>query len=160
MPIITDNVIYTLMERIEDIMETVMPMTTDISKIGEATIQQISSVNGKKKEKSKVAGCVVKFGSIHPGDYVKIVRGRGTGEGESVLFESSNGIGSLRHFKDAVSKVQTGQECGIVVNGFDTFMKEDVIECYESIDKRKELARKTAKRTASTTADGSALYAR
>ena len=40
-------------------------------------------------------------------------------------------IGSLRRFKDDVSEVKTGFECGIGIEGYNDVKEGDVIEAYE-----------------------------
>ena len=47
-----------------------------------------------------------------------------------VIFES--GIGSLRRFKDDVSEVQQGYECGITMERFNDYKIGDVIEAFIS----------------------------
>jgi translation initiation factor IF-2 len=41
-------------------------------------------------------------------------------------------IGSLRRFKDDVKEVESGLECGIVLENFADIKEEDVIEVYET----------------------------
>jgi translation initiation factor IF-2 len=40
-------------------------------------------------------------------------------------------IGGLRRFKDDVSHVEHGMECGIQLEGYNDVKPSDVIECYE-----------------------------
>ena len=37
---------------------------------------------------------------------------------------------SLRHFKDKVSEVKKGSECGVQLSDFDAFTEGDTIESY------------------------------
>jgi translation initiation factor IF-2 len=43
-------------------------------------------------------------------------------------------VGSLRRFKDDVSEVQGGYECGVQIAGFNDLKVGDVIEAYEVIE--------------------------
>jgi translation initiation factor IF-2 len=48
-------------------------------------------------------------------------------------------VGSLRRFKDDVSEVQNGYECGVMVAGFNDLKAGDVIEAYEVIEEAAKL---------------------
>jgi translation initiation factor IF-2 len=41
-------------------------------------------------------------------------------------------IGSLRRFQDDVREVESGYECGVVVEGFPDVKEGDVLEAYET----------------------------
>ncbi len=69
-----------------------------------------------------VAGCYVVEGEIHRQDKVRIVR-----EG-TVVFEGE--ISSLRRFKDDVTAVKQGYECGIGIGGYQDIKVGDTIEGY------------------------------
>ena len=43
-------------------------------------------------------------------------------------------VGTLRRFKDDVSSVQQGYECGLSIQGFNDLNPGDVIESYEIIE--------------------------
>ncbi len=69
-----------------------------------------------------IAGCYVEEGEIHREDNVRIVR-----EG-TVIFEGK--ISSLRRFKDDVTSVRFGYECGIGIQGYQDIKIGDMIEGY------------------------------
>lgn len=69
-----------------------------------------------------VAGCYVEEGEIHRDDSVRVVR-----EG-TVIYEGT--ISSLRRFKDDVSSVRFGYECGIGIQGYQDIKVGDTIEGY------------------------------
>ena len=48
--------------------------------------------------------------------------------GEQVLQESI--ITSLRHFRDEVNEVNTGVECGIILQGFNDYEVGDILEAH------------------------------
>ena len=48
-------------------------------------------------------------------------------------------VGSLRRFKDDVSEVQNGFECGVMVAGWNELKQGDVIEAYEVIEEAAKL---------------------
>lgn len=69
-----------------------------------------------------IAGCYVVEGEIHREDNVRVVRD-GT-----VIFEGE--ISSLRRFKDDVTTVKFGYECGIGIQGYQDVKVGDTIEGY------------------------------
>jgi translation initiation factor IF-2 len=69
-----------------------------------------------------VAGCYVTYGKVTRNSLIRILRdGVITYEGK---------IASLKRFKDDVSEVQQGYECGIGIEGFDDIKPGDNIEAY------------------------------
>lgn len=69
-----------------------------------------------------IAGCYVIEGEIHRDDKVRVVRD-GT-----VVYEGT--INSLRRFKDDVTSVRFGYECGIGIDGYQDIKVGDTIEGY------------------------------
>jgi translation initiation factor IF-2 len=78
-----------------------------------------------------VAGCMVVDGKITRKSLLRIVR-------DSVQIYEGR-VGSLRRFKDDVSEVQNGYECGVMVAGFNDLKAGDVIEAYEVIEEAAKL---------------------
>ncbi len=78
-----------------------------------------------------IAGCMVTEGEIHSTDNVRIVR-------NGVVVHDGT-IASMRHYRDDVSEVRAGTDCGITVEGYQDIKVGDIIEGYR-IDKvaRKE----------------------
>ena len=78
-----------------------------------------------------VAGCMVTEGKINRKAHLRIIR-------DAVqVYEGK--IGSLRRFKDDVSEVQHGFECGVMVAGWNEVKTGDVIEAYEVIEEAAQL---------------------
>ena len=73
-----------------------------------------------------IAGCMVTEGKVTRKALLRIVR-------DSVQIYEGR-VGSLRRFKDDVSEVQSGYECGVQVAGFNDLKVGDVIESYEVIE--------------------------
>ena len=95
----------------------------------------------KRAQVSVVAGLSVQSGSLRNGS----IEGDNTGfyfyrvirNGEVVLDESKGEV-DLKRFKDSVKEVESGNECGLSLDGFHDFQEGDEIECY-----RVELQAKT-----------------
>jgi translation initiation factor IF-2 len=87
--------------------------------LGEAEVRQMFRV----PRLGVVAGCYVTSGTIPRNGRVRLVR-----DGV-VVYEGR--IGSLRRFKDDVSEVREGFECGIGLENFQDVKEGDVIEAFE-----------------------------
>jgi len=72
-----------------------------------------------------VAGCLVTEGHVKRSNPVRVLRDN------VVIFEGE--LDSLRRFKDDVSEVRSGTECGIGVRNYSDIKAGDQIECYERI---------------------------
>jgi translation initiation factor IF-2 len=78
-----------------------------------------------------VAGCMVTDGKITRKAHLRIIR-------DAVqVYEGK--VGSLRRFKDDVSEVQQGYECGVMIAGWNELKQNDVIEAYEVIEEAAQL---------------------
>ncbi|HEX2688394.1 MAG TPA: translation initiation factor IF-2 [Kofleriaceae bacterium] len=78
-----------------------------------------------------VAGCMVTEGKITRKAHLRIIR-------DAVqVYEGK--VGSLRRFKDDVSEVQQGYECGVMIAGWNEVKQNDVIEAYEVIEEAAQL---------------------
>ena len=84
----------------------------------------------KDKQSTVVAGLIVQSGKLHysgsggsSGQYVyRVVRDRNT-----VAEELASQM--LKRFKDTVHEVDHGNECGLVLGGFNDYREGDEIEC-------------------------------
>jgi translation initiation factor IF-2 len=78
-----------------------------------------------------VAGCMVTEGKVNRKAHLRVIR-------DAVqVYEGK--VGSLRRFKDDVSEVQQGYECGVMVAGWNELKQGDVIEAYEVIEEAAQL---------------------
>ena len=73
-----------------------------------------------------IAGCMVTDGKINRKAHLRVIR-------DAVqVYEGK--VGCLRRFKDDVSEVQNGYECGVMVEGWNELKAGDIIEAYEVIE--------------------------
>ncbi len=117
------NIIYELIEYIENMVKGMQKAEYIEQVIGSAEIKEIFKI----KDVGKVAGCLVTNGYIRKSDNVRLFR-------EGLLVWDGR-ILSLKRFTEDVSEVQEGFECGISFVNFDNFKKGDVIECYTRKEK-------------------------
>lgn len=112
------DVIYKLLERLEERVESAKEIVKVKTKIGEAVVRQVFAI----KNVGVVAGCYVK-------------EGRFTRDGSVVIYRRNKEIGSgliksLQRDRKVVKEVHTGFECGFLVEGFEDFAIDDRIDCF------------------------------
>jgi translation initiation factor IF-2 len=118
------DVIYNLVDDVEKALKGMLePHYVDVIE-ARAEVRAVFP-SGKK---GKVAGVMVAEGKISRGASVRVRRG------DKVLHESV--IESLRRFKDDVTEVAAGYECGVGISDFDAFEVGDTLEFF-----RKEKAK-------------------
>jgi len=114
------NIIYELTDYIEGLVKNMQTVEYKETVIGTAEIREVYKISGV----GKVAGCYVTQGFIRRSDNVRIYR-------EGVLVWSGKLL-ALKRFKDDVSEVQEGFECGMSFVNYENFKQGDIVECYRS----------------------------
>jgi translation initiation factor IF-2 len=117
--IIQHEIIYELLDQVEEEMAALLEPELRESKSGAAEVRQVFSL-GKGRA---VAGCMVTEGTLARSGKACVVR-----KGE-VVHEGK--ISTLKRFKDDVKEVRAGYECGLKVEGYDAYEEGDTIECFE-----------------------------
>ena len=69
-----------------------------------------------------VAGCFVQDGFLKRGSEIRLLR-------DNIVIHTGK-VGSLRRFKDDVSEVRSGMECGVTIENFGDVKPGDVIEAF------------------------------
>jgi len=115
----TYEIIYQVLEDIENAMVGMLAPEYEEVVTGEASVREIFSV----PRVGKVAGCYVTNGVITRGSKVRFLR-----EG-TIIWKGE--VSSLKRFKEDAREVQTGFECGIGLSDFQDLKQGDVIETFE-----------------------------
>jgi translation initiation factor IF-2 len=115
----TYEIIYQVLEDIENAMLGLLAPEFEEVVTGEAEVREIFSV----PRIGRIAGCYVLSGTITRGSKVRFLR-----EG-TIIWKGA--INSLRRFKDDVREVQAGFECGIGLSDFQDLKQGDIIETFE-----------------------------
>ena len=113
----TYDIIYKLIEDVEKTLTGMLEPTYADVIDGHAEVRAMFKVRS-----GKIAGCYIIDGKASRSSLARVLRH------EEVLHESK--LSSLKHFKDDVSELAAGNECGIGVEGFSDFEIGDVIELY------------------------------
>jgi len=124
----TYSVIYEALNDIKTAMEGLLEPTLKERVLGRAEVRQVFMI----PKVGAVAGCYVTDGTIVRSNAgIRVVR-----DGV-VVYEGK--LGSLRRFKDDVKEVQSGYECGIIIDGYNAYAEGDILECYEMQQVAREL---------------------
>ncbi|KAJ4975757.1 hypothetical protein NE237_000863 [Protea cynaroides] len=125
------RVIYELIDDMRNAMEGLLEPVEEQVPIGAAEVRAtFSSGSGR------VAGCMVAEGKIVKGCGVRILR-----NGKIVHVGI---IDSLRRVKEMVKEVNAGLECGIGVEDFTDFEVGDLLEAFNSVQKKRTLEEASA----------------
>lgn len=119
--------VYTIVYQIVEDLKLALSGLLEPEKIEVITAHLIVRQVFKGSRIGTIAGCYVQDGKIQRTDLVRVKRGK------EIVFTGK--LGSLKRFKDDVSAVGQGLECGVRIEGFDDSRAEDVIESYR-IDER------------------------
>jgi translation initiation factor IF-2 len=116
----TYRVIYQLTEDIQQALVGMLSPEQVEETVGEAEVRALF----RASRVGTIAGCYVTSGVARRNAQVRVVR-----EG-TVIYETQ--VASLKRFKDDVREVQTGFECGILLENFNDLKEGDVLEFYET----------------------------
>ncbi len=116
--LLLNNVIYKIIEEIEDAMNGMRDKKYRENIIGYAKVIEVFKISGV----GKVLGAEVTEGKITKNSQLRLIR-----DG-IVIYDGE--IGQLKRHKDEVKEVVAGQDCGISFKNFDDVKKGDEIESY------------------------------
>lgn len=112
------DIIYKLLEALEESAQEAKEIKLIRKKIGEASVLKVFDI----KNLGVIAGAQVKDGRFSKDGTVTVWRGRQKiGEGK---------IKSLQRDKKSVKEVHTGFECAFLIEGLNDFQVDDRVECY------------------------------
>ncbi len=113
------SVIYDLVDDVKKAASGLLSAEIKENFIGYATIKDVFKVSNV----GKVAGCLVTEGVARRSAGVRLLR-------DNVVIHEGT-LKTLKRFKDEVSDVQSGQECGMAFENYDDIRAGDVIEIFE-----------------------------
>ncbi|MBT8492200.1 MAG: translation initiation factor IF-2, partial [Deltaproteobacteria bacterium] len=116
------DVIYDAIDDVRAAMAGLLAPIRREQEVGQAEVRDTFVV----PRRGTVAGCMVKSGRIERKSLLRVIR-------DAVqIYEGK--VSSLRRFKDDVSEVKDGFECGIMIDGFNDLEIGDIIEAYEVVE--------------------------
>ncbi|MDR2591942.1 MAG: translation initiation factor IF-2 [Chitinispirillales bacterium] len=125
----TYRIIYEAVDAVHNAMEGMLKPEIRENILAEAVVRKLFKVS----KIGTIAGCIVESGTLNRNSKARVIRN------DVELVESK--ISSLKRLQDDVREVQTGYECGIMLDRFSDFQEGDRIVTFEEV----EIARKLTK---------------
>ncbi|MDZ8028668.1 MAG: translation initiation factor IF-2 [Nostoc sp. DedQUE01] len=120
------NVIYKLLEDIQDALEGLLEPELVEEPLGQTEVRAVFPVG-----RGAVAGCYVQSGKLIRNCKVRVRRGT------KVIYEGV--LDSLKRMKEDAREVNAGYECGVGIDKFNDWVEGDIIEAYQMVTKRRTL---------------------
>ena len=112
------TIIYNLIDEIKQAMTGLLaPVFREVYQ-GKAEVRDTFRIS----KVGLVAGCLVQDGHLTRGSAIRLLR-------DNVVVHTGK-VGSLRRFKDDVSEVRSGMECGVTIENFSDVKPRDIIEAF------------------------------
>jgi translation initiation factor IF-2 len=118
------SVIYAAIEDVEAALRGMLKPEYEEVQLGTAEIREVF----RSSKVGNIAGCLVRSGTIVRNSKARLVR-------DGVVVADNLTIGSLRRFKDDVTEVREGFECGISLGNYNDVNVDDVVETFELREK-------------------------
>lgn len=121
------NIIYDVINQVKKAISGALAPQIQEKVIGLAQVREVF----RSSKLGTIAGCMVTEGFIKRNLPIRVLRDN------IVVFEGA--LDSLRRFKDDVSEVRAGMECGIAVKNYNDVKVGDQIEVFERIEIKREI---------------------
>ena len=118
------SVIYQAIEEIEAALRGMLKPEFEEAQLGTAEVREVF----KSSKFGTIAGCLVRSGEIKRNTKARLIR-------DGAVVANDLTISGLRRFKDDVTEVREGFECGINLGTYQDVKVDDVIETYEMREK-------------------------
>ncbi|MEQ8926489.1 MAG: translation initiation factor IF-2 [Fulvivirga sp.] len=121
------SVIYDAINDVKDAMEGMLDPEVEEVIVGNVEVREIFKIT----KIGTVAGCMVTDGYIKKANPIRLIR-------DGIVIYSGE-MGQLKRFKDDVTEVKNGYECGLSIKGFNDIKVGDVVESYEERETKRTL---------------------
>lgn len=121
------NIIYDVINQVKKAMSGALAPEIHEKIVGLAEVREVF----RSSKTGSIAGCMVLEGYVKRNLPIRVLRDN------VVIFEGS--LESLRRFKEDVSEVRAGMECGIAVKNYNDVRPKDQIEVFERIEIKREI---------------------
>jgi translation initiation factor IF-2 len=118
------TVIYQAIDDVEAALKGMLKPEFEEVALGTAEVREVF----RSSKFGNIAGCIVRSGEIRRNAKARLLR-------NGVVINDNLTIDSLRRFKDDVTEVREGFECGIGLGSWNNIEVEDTIETYEIREK-------------------------
>ncbi|WP_242927980.1 translation initiation factor IF-2 [Pontibacter vulgaris] len=121
------SIIYDAINEVKDAMEGMLAPTLKEEITGNAEVRDVFKVS----KVGTIAGCMITDGTISRNSKIRLVR-------DGIVVHNGE-ILALKRFKDDVSEVRQGYECGISIKNYNEIQLGDIIEAYEEKEVKRSL---------------------
>lgn len=121
------SVIYNAINDVKDAMEGMLAPTVEEVITGNIEVREVFKIS----KVGMVAGCYVTDGVVKRSNQIRMIR-------DGIVVHTGE-ISQLKRFKDDVSEVKAGYECGISIKNFKDIKIGDVIEGFEEKEVKRTL---------------------
>jgi translation initiation factor IF-2 len=121
------SIIYDAINEVKAAMEGMLAPETQEVIVGNAEVREVFKIT----KVGTVAGCMVTDGYLKRSNPIRLIR-------DGIVVYSGE-MGALKRFKDDVSEVKSGYDCGISIKNFNDINVGDVIEAYEQREVKRTL---------------------
>jgi len=112
------NIIYKLIEDIENSLKGLLDPIEQEKIVGRAEIRQVFHI----KSAGSIAGCFMRVGEARRRSRVRVIR-----DGHLLY---SGRVSSLKHLQENVREVKTGFEFGVAIGGWSDYQPGDILEFF------------------------------
>ena len=122
------DVIYELIDDVKRAAEGLLDPELKLEVLGQAEVRAVFRIT----KVGMVAGCYVTSGSIRRNAQIRVTR-------DDIVIEKDRRLNQLKRFKEDAKEVASGNECGMLIDGYDDIKEGDVLECYLTQEVRRTL---------------------
>jgi len=121
------SIIYELIDDVKNLLSGLLKPDVSENITGNVEIREVFNIS----KVGNIAGCMVKDGYISRKSQIRILR-------DNIVIHKGN-ISSLKRFKEEVSEVKTGFECGVMIENYSDIKVGDIIETFEEVSTNRKL---------------------
>lgn len=121
------SIIYDVINEVKDAMEGMLAPKVEEVIVGNVEVREVFKIS----KVGTIAGCYVTEGYLKRNNQVRLIR-------DGIVVYTGD-ILALKRFKDDVSEVKFGYECGLSLKGFNDIQMGDTLESFEQKEVKRKL---------------------
>ena len=121
------SIIYELIDDVKNLLSGLLDPDISEKITGNVEIREVFNIS----KIGNIAGCMVKDGLVKRKSLIRILR-------DNVVIHTGT-ISSLKRFKEEVSEVKSGYECGIMIENYSDIKVGDIVETFEKVETNRKL---------------------
>ena len=121
------SIIYELIDDVKNLLSGLLKPDISENITGNVEIREVFNIS----KVGNIAGCMVKDGLISRKSQIRILR-------DNIVIHKEQ-ISSLKRFKEEVSEVKSGFECGVMLDNYSDIKVGDIIETFEEVSTSRKL---------------------